>query len=398
MKVNLDRLKNNIINVGEIGKDEDGGITRLAFSDEYNQAVDLVVKLFTEQNLQVTVDGVGNVIGRREGKSDLPSIMIGSHIDTVKNGGLLDGNLGVMAGLECVSILNDNNIITNHPIEIIGFNAEEGSEMGGTFGSRVMAGKQDLNDPSLPEKLSTYDLTVDDLRKSVRDMKKVKAFLEIHIEQGGFLDNNNLSIGVVSGIAGITRYEIRVKGEANHAGTTPMDLRKDALTAAAKLISRIEEISKRIGRPFVSTIGQLTIKPGSVNVIPGEVVMILEMRDMDKNKINSAIEEIQTYSNILNGFQVEFKLLIEKPSVETNEKITEEIKNVCIENDIRYEVMASGAGHDAKEMAAKVPIGMIFIPSKDGKSHCPQEFSTWEDIETGTQVMFNTLLKVDELL
>jgi len=398
LKVNLDRLKNNIINVGEIGKDEDGGITRLAFSDEYNQAVDLVVKLFTEQNLQVTVDGVGNVIGRREGKSDLPSIMIGSHIDTVKNGGLLDGNLGVMAGLECVSILNDNNIITNHPIEIIGFNAEEGSEMGGTFGSRVMAGKQDLNDPSLPEKLSTYDLTVDDLRKSVRDMKKVKAFLEIHIEQGGFLDNNNLSIGVVSGIAGITRYEIRVKGEANHAGTTPMDLRKDALTAAAKLISRIEEISKRIGRPFVSTIGQLTIKPGSVNVIPGEVVMILEMRDMDKNKINSAIEEIQTYSNILNGFQVEFKLLIEKPSVETNEKITEEIKNVCIENDIRYEVMASGAGHDAKEMAAKVPIGMIFIPSKDGKSHCPQEFSTWEDIETGTQVMFNTLLKVDELL
>ncbi len=396
MKVNLDRLKNNIINVGEIGKDDEGGITRLAFSDEYNQAVDLIVRLFNEQNLQVTIDGIGNVIGRREGKSDLPSIMIGSHIDTVKNGGLLDGNLGVMAGLECVSILNDNNALTNHPIEIVGFNAEEGSEMGGTFGSRVMAGKQDLNDPTLPEKLSSYDLTVDDLKKSVRDMKRVKAFLEIHIEQGGFLDNNNLSIGVVSGIAGITRYEIRVKGEANHAGTTPMDLRKDALTAAAKLISRIEEISKRIGRPFVSTIGQLTIKPGAINVIPGEVVMVLEMRDMDKNNIQSAIEEIQKYSDILDGFQVEYKLLIEKHPVETNDKITTEIENVCIENGIRHELMVSGAGHDAKEMAAKIPVGMIFVPSKDGKSHCPEEYTSWEDIEVGVQVLYETMLNLDK--
>ena len=204
--VNLERLKKNIIGVGEIGKNEEGGITRLAFSKEYYEAVDILVKLFKEQDLEVTVDEIGNVIGKRKGSRKLPSIMIGSHMDTVKNGGILDGNLGVMAALECICIMNDKKIYTNHPIEIVGFNAEEGSEMGGTFGSRVMLGKQDLDDTRLPNKLNNYNLTIESLKNSIKDISQIKAFLELHIEQGGFLDRNNLQIGVVNGITGITMY------------------------------------------------------------------------------------------------------------------------------------------------------------------------------------------------
>lgn len=398
MRVNLERLKKNIIEVGEVGKNEQGGINRLAFSPEYDVAKDMVVDLFNGQGLKVEVDGVGNVIGRREGNQNLPSIMIGSHLDTVTNGGLLDGNLGVMAALECICILNDNGITTDHPIEIVGFNAEEGSEMGGTFGSRVMVGKQDLSDKTLPDKLSSYNLTLDDLKRSIKDTSKIKAFLELHIEQGGFLHNNNLAIGVVNGIAGITRYEIKVMGEANHAGTTPMDLRKDALTMAANLIVKIEEISKNMGRPFVSTIGQLTVKPGSVNVIPGEIIMVLEMRDMEQDRIQMAINNIKAYSDTITDFKFEYKLLIEKPSVKTDAEITNAISQVCNKRSINFEIMASGAGHDAKEIAAKIPIGMIFVPSIDGKSHCPEESTSWEDIERGTQVLFDAILLLDKMI
>lgn len=397
MKINLERIKRNLVSVGEIGKNSSGGITRLAFSKEYFDAVNALKDLFYEQGLRVEVDRIGNVIGRFEGKDDLPAIVIGSHLDTVKNGGLFDGALGVIAALECVSVLKENNIITNHPIEIIAFNAEEGSEMGGTFGSRVMVGKQDLSEPSLPKKLMNYNLTIDDLKQSVRETDKIKVFLELHIEQGGFLEKNKLSIGVVNGITGITRYGINIKGETNHAGTTPMDIRKDALTMASKLVIKIDEISRDIGKPFVSTIGQLTLKPGAVNVIPGEVELVLEMRDMDKGKIDYAINEIKKYTDSIQDYQFEYQFLIDKPCVKTDSKIAEIIRQNCINRGIKYEVMPSGAGHDAKEIAAKVSTGMIFVPSKDGRSHCPEEFTEWEDIDTGVQVLFDTILNIDNL-
>ena len=252
MNINLERVKKNLLSLGEIGKNSEGGITRLGFSHEYYEAARILEALMKEQGLEVEVDKIGNVIGRREGNQDLPAIVIGSHLDTVKNGGLYDGCLGIIAGLECICILNDSKITTNHPIEVIAFNAEEGSEMGGTFGSRVMVGNQNLSEVNLSEKLDNYDLRIDDLKESIRDPKEIKAFLELHIEQGGFLDSNNLPIGVVNGITGITRYAINIKGEANHAGTTLMDMRKDAMTMAAKLITKINEISIGIGNPFWS--------------------------------------------------------------------------------------------------------------------------------------------------
>lgn len=398
MNINSNRLKENILNIGEIGKISTGGITRVAYSKEYFEALNKLKSLMEEQGLKTKVDKVGNLFGRREGLRDLPSIMVGSHLDTVKNGGLLDGNLGVIAALECISALNENNIKTNHPIEIVAFNAEEGSEMGGTFGSRVMIGRQNIDEVGLSEKLSTYSMTIKDIEESIRNPEDIKAFLELHIEQGGNLENKKKQIGVVNGIAGITRYKINVKGEANHAGTTPMDLRKDALTMAAKLILEIDHISKSMGDPFVSTIGFIKANPGSINVIPGEVELILEMRDLDNERIDIVLQRIKAFTKTMKDYEFVFEFLIDKPSVMTSENITRIIEQVCTDKGIKYELMASGAGHDAKEIANKVPTGMIFVPSKDGKSHCPEEFTEWEDINIGVQVLLETLMKVDAIV
>lgn len=397
MNIDIERLKKNIIKIGSIGRDDTGGISRLAFSEEYNKAAEELKRLFEDNGLKTKIDPIGNVIGSREGDKDLPSIMIGSHLDTVKNGGLYDGALGIFAGLECISTLNDKDIKTNHPIKLVAFNAEEGSEMGGTFGSRVFIGTQYLKEEKLENKLTNYGLSMNDLKESTINSEDVKLFLELHIEQGGYLEQNNIKIGVVNGIAGITRYSINIKGEANHAGTTPMDLRKDALTMAADLLLKIDHISKSIGSPFVSTVGQLSIKPGAVNVIPGEVEFVLEMRDMDRKNIDYLMDEIIKYTNTMDEFQFKFDLLIDKPNVNTDPHITNVIAEICRNKRIEFDIMASGAGHDAKEMAAKVPIGMIFVPSIGGISHSPLEFTSWEDIENGTEVLLETILNLDDL-
>lgn len=395
MEINPDRLKENIIRIGEIGKTSLGGITREAYSKEYFEALNKLKHLMEELGLAVRIDKVGNLFGRRKGLKDLPAVMLGSHLDTVKNGGLLDGNLGVMSALECIHVLNENKISTNHPIEIVAFNAEEGSEIGGTFGSRVMMGRQSLNEEGLSERLAKYNMTIEDLEESARNPGDIKAFLELHIEQGGNLDNKKIPIGVVNGIVGITRYNITVKGEANHAGTTPMNLRKDALTIAAKLILEIDNISKSMGDPFVSTIGCIKVRPGSVNVIPGEVELILEMRDLDNARIETAINRIKDYTRDFKDYEFKFDFLINKPPVRTDKKITRLIEEVCAAKGIAYEVMASGAGHDAKEIANEIPTGMIFVPSKGGMSHCPEEFTEWDNITLGTQILFESILKLD---
>lgn len=397
MNIDIGRLKNNLERIGNIGKCETGGISRLAFSSEYYEAASELKDLFEHNGLKVKVDSIGNLIGFREGKEENPSIMIGSHLDTVKNGGLFDGALGVFSALECIATLNDNNTITNHPIEIVVFNAEEGSEMGGTFGSRVLIGNQNLKEEKLSEKLSNYNLSIKDLEEAIIEPSKIKAFLELHIEQGGYLEKNNYIIGVVKGIVGITRYNITIRGEANHAGTTPMELRKDALTMAANLLVKIDQASHRIGTPFVSTVGQINVKPGAINVIPGEVNFTLEMRDMDRSHIEHLINEVTLYTESINDFQFELELLIDKPNVETDQLISSIIEGVCKDKRVLYDIMASGAGHDAKEFASKVPIGMIFVPSKGGKSHCPDEFTPWDDIKIGTEVLLETILRIDKI-
>lgn len=399
MNINLTRLKSNILKIGEIGRKKGEGITRLAFSDVYYKASDVFKDLMKDAELKVKTDRLGNVFGKREGENnDLPSIMIGSHMDTVKNGGLFDGNLGVNAALECIYVLEENNIKTKHPIEIVSFNAEEGSEMGGTFGSRVMVGLQDPLENGLADKLKKYGLTLNDVKSSIRNTSDIKAFLELHIEQGGDLFSKDIPIGIVKGIAGITRYRISALGEANHAGTTPMNLRKDAMMGASKLMVEIEKIAKNIGAPFVATIGVADVFPGAINIIPGRVELILEMRDLNQERIEKAVNKIKKSAQSIGEVDFKFELLINKPPVKTSRRIVQCIEEACIDKNIPYQIMASGAGHDAKAIANKVPTGMIFVPSKDGKSHCPDEWTDWEDIKKGTEILLDTIIRLDKIL
>lgn len=399
MSVNMKRLKSNLLKTGEIGRIKGEGITRLAFSDEYYKASRILVELMKDAELHVKIDDLGDVFGRREGRNkDLPSIMIGSHMDTVRNGGLFDGNLGVIAALECMYVLKENKVKTKHPIEMVSFNAEEGSELGGTFASRVMVGLQDPLENGLVEKLEKYGLTIDNVKNSIKKVDEIGAFIELHIEQGGNLFNKNIPIGIVEGITGVTRYKINVIGDANHSGTTPMNLRKDAAVGASRLMLEIESIAKNIGTPFVATIGVINVYPGAVNVIPGRVELILELRDMNQERIEKVVNDIKKVGKSIKEVAFEFELLINKPPVKTDKKIVECIEKCCIDKNITYQIMASGAGHDAKAIANKIPTGMIFVPSQDGKSHCPEEWTDWNHIKAGVEILLDTIIQLDEIL
>ena len=394
MRINKERLKNSMLEIGNIGKDPTGGITRLAFSPEYKIAARRLSQLMEDAGLEVKQDPLATIYGRRNGEDDtLPAIMFGSHLDTVKNGGFYDGLLGIMSGLEVINTLNDLKITTKNPLEMVAFNAEEGSEMGGTFASRVMAGLISPYDQYLQPHLLEYNLRPEDLAAARRDLNQIKAFIEVHIEQGTVLESEGTSIGIVNGIAGITRYKVIITGEANHSGTTPMRLRKDALITAANLILKIEDIAFELGEPFVATIGTLEIKPGAVNVIPGEVELIIELRDLDQNKIEIAGEKIISYVNQLSK-DIQIERIVNKTPVKTDPDMVNIIEKACKKLEISARRILSGAGHDAKEIARKVPTGMIFVPSIAGKSHCPEEKTSWEDIYLGTEVLLETILSI----
>lgn len=397
MNVNIKRLIDNLHKTGDVGLKNGQGITRLGFSLEYFQALEVLKNLFLEAGMTIKEDEVGNLIGRIEGKKyNNKAILIGSHLDTVKNGGLYDGNLGIISGLEVIHMLKDNSIELDHPIEVIAFNAEEGSEMGGTFGSRVMTGRQNLQEKNLEDKLKNYNLTLDNLKNSVRNMDEVGMFLELHIEQGGFLIENNYEIGFVDGIVGITRCNIKIKGESNHAGTTPMALRKDPVKIAGQVIEEINQYALKYPPPFVATVGNIIITPGMYNIIPDEVILYLEIRDLNQNKIMDFISHIEEFLKTFVDFEIYIDLTVNKPSKLLTPSIVEKFESVSKELNFKTVKMSSGAGHDAKELIYKTPTGMIFIPSIGGISHSPKEYSTEEHIKNGVEVLFHAVLKLDK--
>ena len=399
MKINKKRVIKNLYRLGEIGKDPEGGITRLPFSPEYYQAAEEIKSIMRQAGLRVQQDGTDSIFGKRAGLDNtLPSIMFGSHLDTVKNGGLFDGMLGIIAALECILVLNEQSITTRHPLEVAVFNAEEGGELGGTFASRIMVGIQDPEEEKLRGKIEKCGMTVDDLKSSRREIDEIGAFLELHIEQGRVLENEGCCIGIVKGVVGITRYKITVKGEANHAGTTPMNLRKDALTAASRLVIAIEEIACSLPKPYVATVGKLDIHPGSMCIIPGQVDMILEIRDLNQERVADSVERYKEVAEKISGDHISFNKLIDKPAVTKDQRIIEFIEKACQESSIQYKIMASGAGHDAKEIARRIPTGLIFVPSKGGRSHCPEEWTSRKDIYRGIEVLLQSILLIDKML
>ncbi|WP_349352191.1 MULTISPECIES: Zn-dependent hydrolase [unclassified Flagellimonas] len=407
IKVDQDRLEDRIFKLAEFGLQENGETERVAFSDADIEARNWVIQTLKGLEMEVQVDAAGNIIGTRKGTDATKKpIAFGSHIDRVPNGGNYDGCLGSMAALEIIETLNENNITTEHPLEVIIFPNEEG----GVMGSRAMAGNLgksafpivNATGYSMGEGIMRIGGDTTKIESAKREKGSLAAFLELHIEQGGKLEKEQLDIGVVEGIVGLNWWDVVFTGFANHAGTTPMDARQDALLAAAKYIVAVNEITNSFEGTQVGTVGRIKAEPGAPNVIPGKVVASLEIRDLSSeviqkvyNAIKEKTEEIAESSNV----SVEFLPLdtTAEPAL-TDTKIQKEIESSAKALGLSYQYMPSGAGHDAQDISRFAPVGMIFVPSKGGISHSPKEFTSAEDMANGANVLLHTILSLDKKL
>jgi len=404
LTVNPTRLEQKIEKLAEYGKTPEGGVNRVAFSEKDIQSREFILSLMKEAGLEIHIDEAGNIVGRREGTdSSLPPIAFGSHTDTVPHGGRFDGAVGVLGAIECVHVLAENNVKTRHPLEVIVFTDEEGGLIGskaiiGTLTSEAME-VTSHSGKTVREGIQSLGGNPDALNNAVRKKGDIKAFIEIHIEQGSILASNGIDIGVVEGIVGINWWDVTIEGFANHAGTTPMDRRQDALLAAAHLIIAVNRVATGVPGRQVGTVGRIRAEPGAPNVIPGKVVMSLEIRDLSAEKIDSLFRKIMKEAEVIaekTGTKISFSP-IEATAVPspTDPSIKKLIAESAEELDLSYLLMPSGAGHDAQNMAKITPTGMIFVPSIGGVSHSPKEFTPVKDVANGANVLLHTILKID---
>ena len=401
---NPDRMEQHIKALSAFGANEDGGVDRVAFSEADIAGRAYITELMQEAGLAVRLDTAGNIIGRREGSEpDLPVILFGSHIDSVPGGGNYDGDVGVIGAIEVAQLMQDNGILTRHPLEVVSFTDEEG----GLTGSRAMVGKVDERTLSV---MSHSGMTIGDGVKAVggdpdrielsrRKPDELKAFIELHIEQGAFLDEEDIDIGVVEGIVGIRWWDVTIEGFANHAGTTPMNRRRDAMITAAKLTLAINKVATSMEGRQVATVGRIRAEPGAPNVIPGRVVMSLEIRDLDADKIQEVFDGIKAEAAEIAEAQetpVSFtELDVASPPAPTDLRVRKIIAQSAEVSGLSFKFMPSGAGHDAQDMTHVAPTGMIFVPSVDGISHSPKEFTSAEDMANGANVLLRTVLAID---
>lgn len=408
-KIDSERVYDRIMRLAEIGKVNETGVKRVALSEEDREAQFLVIEWMKEAGMSVTHDHFGNLIGRKEGKSpNLPSVMIGSHIDSVRNGGRFDGIIGVLGGVEIVQAIHDANIVHDHSIEVVAFCEEEGSRFDdGLFGSRGMVGKinqehlqiKDENGISRYNALKSFGFGIDPdrIEDSIRSKKDIKLFLEMHIEQGPYLEANNYPVGIVKGIAGPSWYTITIEGKGGHAGTVPMVLRQDPMVGVAKIIVEIERLCKQNPEAdTVGTIGRIKSFPGGTNVIPTSVEFSLDLRDINLTRrgivlqqINSKIYEVCESR----GLTYNIEKNIEIDPVECSNLVVETLMNISKEKGIDVPLIVSGAGHDAMLLAEISEIGMVFVRCEQGVSHHPNERADKKDIALGIELLLETVLK-----
>ncbi|WP_235850158.1 Zn-dependent hydrolase [Niallia circulans] len=384
------------------------GITRVAFTNEEQACSHAFMRLCKNEGLEIRMDYCGNIIARREGKQkDLPPVVIGSHLDTVYQGGKYDGVVGVTAGLEVIKRLNEQNLETEHPIEIISFACEESSRFGvSTVGSKAMAGTlqkekyrhlKDKDGITFEKALSLCALRFDQLDLASRATERFQAFFELHIEQGPILMNTNKKIGIVTGVAAPVRFIIEVKGAASHSGTTPMNMRKDALLGASELALALEEAAKEEQHNgTVATIGVLSIPMGAMNVVPGTVEMKIDIRSTStasRNKVLTALLKKMEDVQERRGLTITSQEISKEEPVQLSKELTLQIEKICLEKKLPYQWMQSGAGHDAMNMTSFGPVGLIFIPSLNGISHHPDEHTDLDDILIGIDVLEAAVLQ-----
>ena len=391
--VSGERLAERLHEIAQIGLTDEKGSNRPGFSPKELQAKQLVSKWMEEAGLIVTTDGAGNVFGRLKGTDNTKkTILSGSHVDSVPNGGHFDGPLGVLAALEVVEAWRIQGYQPERDFEVAIFTDEEGSRFNSGFhGSEAVTGNGNIEEKlkltdqqglSFSEVLQTIGLSVEDYLASKKNLEPYELFVEVHIEQGKKLEKENVPCGIVTGIAGPCWVEFTFTGEAGHAGNTPMTDRKDALVAASEFIQRVPKIPGKISNNAVATIGKLTVKPNGVNVIPGEVSLYVDMRDIHKENQEKLVDQvIAEAENVAEAYDVQLSYE-EKTRITPlpiKEEIQQRLEDVFIESQLKPLFLPSGAGHDAMIIGEQIPAAMIFVQSKDGISHRPDEWSDLND-------------------
>ncbi|GEN87969.1 Zn-dependent hydrolase [Oceanobacillus sojae] len=405
MIASQERIEKHINSLSKYTATPNQGTTRLTYSEEDLQARTYIKEQMKTYGLKVREDGLGNIFGKLEGeKKDAPSVIVGSHFDSVPNGGDYDGPAGVVAGLEIAALFQENHIKPAHPLEIIAMIEEEGSRFGGgLMGSRGIAGylqkddiKQlkDKNGISVPEAME--EIGLDPSLEVKRDPKTIKAFLEMHIEQGPLLEEEQISVGVVESIVGLTQLEVTISGKAGHAGTTPMDRRSDALVAAANIIAKLPQIAIEEGEGTVTTVGRHEVFPNGANVIPDKVTFSVDIRSSKEEHIKNVVQKVKDFiaSYEKDNIQAEVEQSLYMQPKELNQEICSLLQASCEQLDISYITMHSGAGHDAMVLSDITEVGLIFVPSKDGLSHCPEEWTATHELAAGVEVLYETALKL----
>lgn len=404
--INGPRLHRWLRELSRYGERADGGVDRVAFSDADIQGRAFVRSLMEEAGLEVRVDLVGNLFGRLQGSdANLPPLMVGSHLDSVPAGGNYDGPLGTLGALEGVQTLIETGVPTRHSVDVVAFVNEEG----GKTGSRVLAGefrREELqlisaSGFSIGEGIRRLGGDPERLEEAKLEHGSVAGYLELHVEQGAILEKSGIPIGVVEGIVGIRRWNAVVQGAANHAGTTPMDQRRDAMIGAARLVEAVNRVVRSLPGSQVATVGTIQASPGAPNVIPGEVRLSIEIRALEMDRIQDVVDGIQIEAEGIgaeNNTPIELYEFYLSAAAPTDLRFRDWVEDAARELDLGSERMPSGAGHDAQAVAHFAPMGMVFVPSVGGLSHHPDEYSRPEDVEAGANVLLGALLKADEEL
>lgn len=385
--------------------------TRRAFTPLYSEARTWLAQEMESVELSVALDAGANLIGTQAGQEDTHgALMMGSHIDTVVGGGRFDGIAGVIAALEVAEVLHENSVPLRHPFKVVDFLSEEPSDYGAScVGSRALAGTltqgmlaaTNSDGESLADAVKRMGGEPQSLIAPLMQLGDIAGFLELHIEQGPVLETAKSPIGIVEGIVGIDRYRLTVLGRAAHAGTTPMSLRDDALVTATQIVTLVAEKARAWSRDkhFVATIGQFNVFPNGANVVPGRVEMMLEARALTNAQVQQFFSELRDeLAQIIPEEKLLFEKVSEAAAVQSDPRIVAALKYACDQSGYTFQQMASGAGHDAMQVANLAPVSMIFIPCRGGVSHHPDEFAELEDITAGANVLLQTVLKLDEEL
>ncbi|MGW6301816.1 allantoate amidohydrolase [Peribacillus butanolivorans] len=400
--INGERLSKTLEKFADFGRTVNNGVTRLSLTEEDRLVRDYFCSCCEELGMTVKVDDLGNIYATLAGSEDKPPIVMGSHMDTVKKGGRFDGILGVVTGLEVVRTLVENNIKPKIPVMIVNFTNEEGARfepsmmssgiLSGKFEKTIMLQKTDSEGTTFEEALNASGYAGEVESR----LKEATAFLELHIEQGPILERESLTIGVVECVLGMVCYEIEVTGESDHAGTTPMNMRKDAFFTTNSLITEARQKLGMLDDDLVFTMGRVNVFPNIHTVIPNKVIFSLEARHKDPNTIRQVEEIIEglTTPGSKDGCEIQVTKLWDRDTVWFDKSICDLLEQSTNSLGLSYKRMVSGAGHDAQFIASYIPTAMVFVPSINGKSHCEEELTTWEDCEKGVNVILETVLAI----